>query len=310
MIVNRTNKTALIEKGKSFNGKGLFFLNFDNKTSRLLQEYEDWEPITISDNSELLILKSQWISHRGTNKTELIILNIKTEEIIFSTKDYLVYDSIFDKRNNRILLDVYNKKLFSLDLRNFEKTELPKKELRICKGTFIRFKNEFYVPSETKKKCIFCFSFETGETDEILIDVIGKIEKIKFLSREKTFVLLSSENILYSFSNNFNTKNWQIDFKQLEDKPNNISRKIFSSESQDLIFLSASSTIKNNWGVDYCIDLKNGNILSYINNVKGRGRIAEHFFENQVLLHSGKTMDMISGKIGESEVIKTIAYNG
>ncbi len=310
MIVNRTNKTALIEKDKSFNGKGLFFLNFNNNTSKLLKEYEDWEPIAISDNLELIILNSKWISHRGTNKTELIILNIKKGEIIFSTKDYLVYDSIFDKGNDRVLLDVYNKKLFSIDLKTLEEIELPKKELRIFKGTFNNFENTFYVPSETKKKCIFCFSFDTGKTDEILIDVIGKIDKIKFFNKEKTFVILSSENILYSFSENFKMKNWQLDFKELEDKPSNISQKIFSSESQDLIFLSASSTIKNNWGVDYCIDLEKGIILSYINNQQGRGRIAEHFFENKVLLHSGKIMDMVSGRIEESEVIKIIANDG
>lgn len=309
MIVNRTNKTALIEKDKSFNGKGLIFLNFENNTSRFFKEYENWEPITISNNSELLILKSQWISHRGTNKTELIILNIKTEEIIFSTKDFLVYDSIFDKENDRVLLDVHNKKLFSLDLKTLEKTELPKKELRIYKGTFNSFENKFYVPSETKKKCVFCFSFETGETDEILIAVIGKIDKIKFFSKKRTFVVLTSENILYSFSENFKIKNWQLDFKELGDKPSNISQKIFSSESQDFIFLSASSTIKNNWGVNYCVDFKTGNILNYINNMQGRGRIAEQFFGNEVLLHSGKTTDMISGKIRESEVIKTIVNN-
>ncbi len=306
MIVNRTNKTALIEKDKSFNGKGLMFLNFDNNTSRLLKDYEDWEPITISENSELIILKSQWISYKGTNKTELIVLNIKTEEVIFSTKDFLVYDAIFNRENDSILLDAYNKKLFSIDLRTLDKIELPKKKLRIYKGAFNRFENKFYVPSETKKKCVFCFSFESGKTDEILVDVIAKIDSIKFFDKEKTFILLSS-NILYSFSENFKIQNWQLDFNRLEDKPSNISPKIFSSESQDLIFLSASSTIKNNWGVDYCVDLKKGIIVNFINNVQGRGRIAEHFFENEVLLHSGKTMNMVSGKIRQPEVIKTIA---
>ena len=310
MIVNRTNKTALIEKDKSFNRKGLIFLNFDNITSKLLKGYEDWEPIAISNNAELLILKSQGIIHRGTNKTELIILNIKKDEIIFSTKDFLVFDSIFDKGNDRVLLDVYNKKLFSLDLKTFVKTELPKKNLRIFKGTFNNFENMFYVPSETKKKCIFRFSFDTGVTDEILVDVIGKINKIKFFSKDKIFIILSSDNILYSFSKNLKIKNWQLDFKELDDKPSNISYKILSSESQDLIYLSAPSTIKNNWGVDYCVDLEKGIILNYINSQQGRGRIAEHFFGNKVLLHSGKIMDMTSGKIEESKEIKTIANNG
>ena len=52
---------------------------------------------------------------------------------------------------------------------------------------------------------------------------------------------------------------------------------------------------QNDWGTDFVIESNSGEIVNRIEGYQYRGRFATDYFENRVLLHTFKTIDLITG---------------
>ncbi|MFL9483621.1 hypothetical protein ACI6Q2_12645 [Chitinophagaceae bacterium LWZ2-11] len=83
----------------------------------------------------------------------------------------------------------------------------------------------------------------------------------------------------------------------------NWSSAIFSSETGNLLCLSAPETADNSWGADFVIDAETGTIIKRIEGMKGAGKLACNYFGNKLLTYTGTTLDMETGKYSIDPII-------
>jgi hypothetical protein len=163
MIIDVENKIGYFDKEDRFNRYGLIAYDFQGNQRKEYPVFKNWKIADISSDKKYFAILSDWIIYKGTNKTELAVCDVSTNETVFSTKNYLVYSVKFNRDGTKLLFDVYNKKPFCIDLVNKGVFSRSPVSFRIYKGDWDRVKDTFYSPSETKKGVfyvfILCFRF-------------------------------------------------------------------------------------------------------------------------------------------------------
>ena len=300
MIIDARNKIGYFDKEDKFNNFGLIEYNFKLNQRKDFLHFKDYKFLDISLDKKYFALVSDWFPKNGTNKTELIIFNTQTEQIEYSTKNYLVYLVKFNKDSTKLLFDIYGKKLFCLDLVGKNVFSQLTKSIRIHTGDFDIATDTFYSPLETRNGVFYIFDFNNGNFIEQNLKISQSIEKIKFSFDFKKIYFTTKDDCLYCMDREFKIM-WKTDFLNIGMGIKQISTtNIFSSEDGNKLCISTPSTEKNRWGSEIIIDSTNGNIIKEIDNYQGRGIISSDFFENKLLTYKGTTLDIETNNVSEN----------
>jgi WD40 repeat protein len=300
-IVNRQAKIGLFETKSPNDKKELLVFDFQNQKKNYLENYLEWDAKCISPNGERIII-STFSSYKRAERTDLVVMEHKNQNVLLNTHDYYVYDTEFNSNGNKILIVANAKKPFCYDLEKTKITaELPK-QVRTYKGDLDLEKDVFVVPCEKMKDTCCLFDFNTGKTEIIKLGVKAVINHIKFSVDFSYVYAITEDNILYCFDRKFNIK-WSKDFNYLGKKGGRITSDIYRTENGKYLAVYAPSTETNRWGAEYVIDCKNGEIVNQIEAFQFRGRFAAEFFDNKVLLYTFKTIDLTTGEICENPII-------
>lgn len=258
----------------------------------------EWEGKSISPNGEIIAITNISASKKPY-RTELVIMEYKNQKVLFNTHDYYVYDTTFNSNGDKILVVANKKKPFCYDLK-LDKiiAELPK-QIRTYKGDLDLEKDIFIAPCEQKKDTCYLFNFKTAETIAQKFGTKEIISRVKYSPDFTSIYLITETNILYCFDRGFNIK-WHKDFNNL-GRIN--SSDIFSTEDGNYLSVYSTSTKTNNWGEEFVINSKNGELINQIQGYQFRGRFATNYFENKVLLNTFKTIDLLTGKVSEKTII-------
>lgn len=302
MIISQLSHIGVFEKKAPVNEKGLLVWNFSRKEGTYLEEYTDWEPCALSPNGKHLAIKIP-CSHRGAYRTELVVVTLPDKNSLLATKDYFVYDVAFDQPGNKLLIVPDKKKPFCYDLVTQQSiAELPGK-IRLYKGAADPQKDAFLVPSDQLKGTCYVFDFTSLQTETIKTGIDVLISRMKYLADGDRVYAITDANTLYCFDRTFSIV-WTKDFNYLGKQGGRInSSDIFSTEDGKLLCVYSTATETNPWGAEYVIDSTTGEIVRQIENYQFRGRIGCNFFDNKVLLHTGKTMDLATAEVSEKPVI-------
>jgi hypothetical protein len=298
MIIDIKNKIGYFDKDDHFNSYGLIEYDFQSNQRKEYPVFKNWKIADISSDKKYFAILSDWIKYKGTNKTELAVCNVSTNETVFSTKNHLVYSIKFNRDGTKLLFDVYNKKPFCIDLINKDVFSPSPVSFRIYKGDWDHVKDMFYSPSETKKGSFYVFDFSNGNINEYIVNIKGRIIKIKFSNDYNKIYFTVDDNLLYCMDREYNII-WRTGFE------NKISGDmIFSTEDGNMLCLESPETADNKLGVDIIIDASNGKIIKTIENYKGRGKLASNFFGNKILTYKGTTVDIITNNVSEDIIIE------
>lgn len=81
---------------------------------------------------------------------------------------------------------------------------------------------------------------------------------------------------------------------------------LITKQKLDFLKKTSTSTKTNNWGAEFVINSENGELINQIEGNQFRGRFATNYFDNKVLLHTFKTIDLLTGEVSENQVIRRI----
>lgn len=299
MIINRQARIGLFEKGKGSNDQGLFVFDFATSARMYLDAYAEFEPCSIAPDGKRFAVKTP-CSHRGAYRTHVVVM--AGDEVLYTTKDYYVYDIAFNATGEQVLMVAEKKKPFCYNLLTQSITaELPK-SVRLYKGDLDHRQDVFLVPCDKTKDTCYAYSFVTGTTEKIKMGTQALIARLRFSVDQERIYLITETNVLYCLDRTYQLI-WQKDFNYLGQAGGRISASdIFMSEDGKLLCVNTSASETNKWGTEYVVDSLNGEIVHQIENYQFRGRVGEHFFGNKVLTHKLTTLDMLTGEIGESGV--------
>lgn len=302
MIVNRLCKLGLFEKKEAITEKGLLLFDFITKEKKYLENNLEWEAKSISPDGEKIAITTPSTTTKAF-RTELIVMEHKSQQIVLNTNNYFVYDVAFNFSGNKILVVAEKKKPFCYDLvLNKITAEMPK-EIRAYKGDLYFHNDTFFVPCEKTKDTCYLFDFNTGKTETIKLGTKAKINRIKFSIDFTTIYAITDTNILYCFDINYKIK-WSKDFNYLCKEGGRISPSdIFITEDGQFLCVTSSATEINSWGAEYVVDSTNGEIVRQIESYQFRGRFKSNFFDNKVLLYNLKTIDLMSGQVSDLPII-------
>lgn len=298
MILNRNAKIGLFEKNIG-NEEGLFLLDFNTQEKIYLKTYLEWKPESISPDGNKIAITNYPSTKTKYSKTDLIIMDRNSQNILFDTHKYFVLDTTFDAVGNKLLITAHNMKTFCLDIfKNEIIAELPK-AFRLYKGDLNLENNSFIMPCEKTKDTCYLFDFTTGKIEVQKFGISDKICRVKYSLDLSHGYIISENNILYCFDNDYKIK-WRKSF-------NNVGRinfsDIYRTDNNNYIAIEAEDIKTNNWGTDFVIKCDNGEIVNQIEGYQYRGGFATDYFENKVLLHTFKTLDLITGHVSEKKII-------
>jgi len=301
MIINRKDKIGYLDKDDLFNPFGLIEYDFQAQTKKEFSQFKDWKFSDISADKRYFALISDWITFRGTNKTEIVILDTVTEDIIFSTKDYMTYTVKFSADGTKLLFDVKGLKPFCIDL--LSKTIVAKipKSVRIFNGDFDLETDNFYAPVEKKKNTFCVFNFQDGNTQEYALKISACIHRVRFSNDRQKVYFLADDNALYCTDRDYKII-WKTDFNAVKAKTV-WSSAVYCSENGDMLCLEAAETASCKWGADFVVDASNGKILKQFDAYKGRGKLKSDYFGNKFVTFKGTTLDIETGEVSENIII-------
>lgn len=254
------------------------------------------ESCCISLNAQRFAIKTT-CSHRGAYRTHVNVM--EGNDMLYTTKDYYVYDMAFNTTGEKLLMVAEKRKPFAFDLiTQAIVAEMPK-QVRLYKGDLDKRNDVFWAPCEKAKNTCYLFSFETGATTTVKMGTQALINRLRIADDQERIYLVTENNILYCVDRDYKTI-WSTDFNQL-GRIN--SSDIFMSEDGKLLCVYSTSTETNKWGAEYVVDSESGAIVHQIENYQYRGRVGEHYFGNKLLTHRLTTLDLLSGEVAESGLI-------
>ena len=300
MIINRHAHVGLFEKKKDINEQGLFIFDFVTSKKTYLNEYADWEPCCVSTDGKRFAIKTT-CSNRGAYRTNVTVID--QNEILYTTKDYYVYDIAFNVTGEKLLMVAEKKKPFCYNLSTQEIIAHLPKQIRLYKGDLDRRRDIFFAPCEKTKDTCYLFSFETGMTETIKMGTQALISRVKIDNDLEKIYLITETNILYCLDRTYKVI-WKKDFNYLGLAGGRIHPSdIFISEDGKLLCVYSSASETNKWGTDYVVDSLSGEIINQIENYQFRGRLMDNYFGNKVLTYKLTTLDMLTGEISDSGLI-------
>ncbi|CAM3593983.1 hypothetical protein ELOC111193_12610 [Elizabethkingia occulta] len=298
MILNRNAGIGLFEKN-NHNEEGLFLFDFNTHERIYLKTYPEWKPESISPDGSKIAITNYPSTKTRYSKTDLIVMDRNSQNVLLDTHKYFVLDTAFDMAGSKLLVTAHKMKTFCLDLlKNEIIAELPK-ELRLYNGDLDLEHNSFIMPCEKAKDTCYTFDFATGKTGIQKLGIKEKICRIRYSIDFSNIYVISEANILYCFDRNYKIK-WSKDFSDIGRID---SSDIFITDDNNYIAVEAVDVKTNDWGSDFVIECNNGEIVNRIEGYQYRGRFATDYFENRVLLHTFKTVDLITGHISEEKII-------
>lgn len=298
MIFNRATKRGLFEFNKDRNTEGLMVYDFQEDRCIRLDKYKEWRINAISPDGKYVAINKISETTKAY-KTDFAIVKIDTQEEIFMTNKYCVYDAEFSLESDKVLLVVHNKKPFCLDLNTKEITAEMPKNIRTYQGSFNESTNQFIAPSETLKDTVYLFDFNTGETTKLKFGLKDKIIGMQYTNDQECLVVITESSVVYCLDQNYKAI-WSTDFNTLFDYPVriNASRILFTEDGQHLM-VDASSTEINDWGSEFVLETETGKLINTIESYQYRGRVQDAYLDNKVLLYTYATLDAITGEVKE-----------
>lgn len=296
MIFNRASKRGLFELNKDHNAEGLMVYDFQEERCIRLDRYKEWRINAISLDGQYIAINKVSETTKAY-KTDFAIVKIDTQEEIFMTNKYCVYDAEFSLESDKVLLVVHNKKPFILDLSTGEIVAEMPKNIRTYQGSLNKATNQFIAPSETLKDTVYLFDFNTGETAKLKLGLKDKIVGMQYLHDQKHLIVITESSVIYCLDENYKVV-WKTDFNTLFNYPVRINAsRVLQTEDNRHIMLDTSSTETNDWGAEYVLDVETGRLANTIESYQYRGRVQDVFFDNKVLLYTYRTLDMLTGEV-------------
>ncbi|HBN6700781.1 hypothetical protein [Elizabethkingia anophelis] len=298
MILNRNAGIGLFEKN-THNEEGLFLFDFNTQKRIYLKAYSDWKPESVSPDGNKIAITNYPSTKTKYSKTDLIVMDLNSQNVLLDTHKYFVLDTAFDVTGNKLLVTAHKMKTFCLDIfKNEISAELPK-ELRLYKGDLDPEHNSFIMPCEKAKDTCYTFDFTTGKTGIQKLGIKERICRIRYSIDLAHLYAISEANILYCFDRNYKIK-WS---KNFNDTGRINSSDIYLTDNSMYIAVEAHDVKTNDWGTDFVIESNSGEIVNRIEGYQYRGRFATDYFKNRVLLHTFKTIDLITGHVSEEKII-------
>jgi len=296
MIFNRTTRRGLFELNKDHNAEGLMVYDFQEDKCIRLDQYKDWRINAISPDGKFVAINKISETTKAY-KTDFAIVKVDTQEEIFMTNKYCVYDAAFSLESDKVLLVVHNKKPFCLDLKTKEITAEMPKNIRTYQGSFNKITNQFIAPSETLKDTVYLFDFNSGETTKLKFGLKEKIGGMQYLNDQKHLIVITESSIIYCIDENYKVI-WKTDFNTLFDYPVRINAsRVLQTEDSKHFMIDASSTEINDWGAEYTLEVETGKLINTVESYQYRGRVQDVFLDNKVLLYTYRTLDMLTGEV-------------
>ena len=155
MLINTEKNIALVGEDKYDNPEGLYLYDISSKEKKYIKEYASYTPYDLSTDGRFALLASKGIIYKGTNRNHVIVLNLETKDVVYSTKDYYINNLLFSAKADKILFDTSKKKAFFIDITTLKKSEVSKGNLRIYQGYLDKERESFFFPSVVKKKTLY-----------------------------------------------------------------------------------------------------------------------------------------------------------
>jgi hypothetical protein len=303
MILDRANKIGFFEYSPYGNTEGLLQINFQTNERQLLTSYLKYNPLAISPDGRFVCLNSEWLIVKGTNKTELVVLNIATQKVVYSTQAYLVHDAVLSWDGACLLIQASAKKPFCLNIADGTTLfEMTSKSVSFYQGTFNRANNSFMVPHPNKARSYFECSFPDLTEHFHLVGVKTRLTRLRYAQATQLLYYTTEDNELGCLDT-ANRVVWRNDFKKLGIKDGRINASsLYLSEDEKLLCLPISDSQHNAFGLEYVISAETGEIIHTIEGFQYRGRISCDYFGNSLLTFTGHKIDLLSGVITKNEI--------
>ncbi|MBO9732595.1 MAG: hypothetical protein J7623_28385 [Chitinophaga sp.] len=259
-------------------------------------QYPGYRVVAWHAGSGLLVLNSPWIKGARKLVTNLVVMRVATQEVLFSTNRHMYYNAVFDNSGQHLLVEAYNQKPAWINISTGDIVAELKPELRLAVGTFNPHTNTFYFPLE-KKKAWLAVDGATFTGIVMKTPYPDRVYKVVYIADLRQYLVLTDGNILLCCDDQLRPI-WQRNFSAMGNDAGSIfGSDILVTEDQELVCVSASATAGNEWGADFVLDINTGEPRYILQGYYMRGRIAGSYFGRQVLVHPMKVMGLETGVV-------------
>lgn len=268
---------------------------------REIEELAKHEPKDLSRTGERVSLVSEWFQSRNTNKCEMVVWNLKSNEAEMRNRDFLGYDLWFDATETKLLVNAYGKKTFCLDIARGEIVAHGVKELPLHRGALDASSNTFWFASH-KKKTAFLFDFAKSEFVE---------QKLPGKAKLGTFAFPTAGGILYSDEANVvrycespDAKKpiWDIDMTaRFGDLGRCGKSGIFLCHDDTHAVVEGGFDEDHPFGVEYVLAIETGEIVKTLEPFKGRGKLSAAWSDAELITYPGRTVNVVTGAVSDPD---------
>ena len=260
----------------------------------VLDQYPGYRCVDWHSEKSLLILVSQMYSGSRKLVSNMIVLQVDTGHVLFSSDKHLYYQALFNAAGTHVLLEAFKQKPVWVELSSGAIVNTLPVEIRLMNGTYRHEQNQLYLPLENKKAWLQVDGSLFTST-LVKTPFAGRVSKMHY--RNGRFLLLTEDDKLFCCDEQFKTL-WQCNFLELgKDAGRVYGSDILVTEDGTLVSVSASATEANGWGAEYVLDIENGTVKQVIQNYQGRGRVAGSYFGRELMLHSQRLLHLDTGEV-------------
>lgn len=260
-------------------------------------EYAQWEPMGVSRDGTLLALTRPCV-FRGTNKSELVVLDVRSRQVRLHTRDHLVYGVVFSAKGTHALIEVYRSKPCLYRLDGPERVARAAKDFSFHGGDTDPLRDRFTVSAEKLNGRLYQTDLVTGDLEEVRLALRSPIGQLRYSPDGSRVFTAGKDDVVTCFDRSWEVV-WRRDFTQLPDGPSGV----WSSMSGLLVFpgrlgVVAGSTAANRWGTEYLLDAATGELVHQVEARQGRGLPKVEFGDSSVILFTGRVLDLATGEVG------------
>ncbi|SEW51896.1 hypothetical protein [Chitinophaga arvensicola] len=273
-------------------------LLYNSKDEQVQQwpQYPGYSVIAWHPATRRLVLNSQWIKGSRKLVTRLVVMNIDTQEEVYSTERHMYYNALFNGAGTHLLLEAYNQKPLWVDLLTGDAIAVLPSEIRLANGTYNPEQDVFYFPLE-KKKAYLRVDGADFSSSLVKTPYSDKVDQLVFTNGQ--YLVLTEGNLLFCCDQQFRPI-WQRNFSDMGGDSGRVTGTgLVVTEDDQLLCISASSTESNRWGVEYILYKQTGEVRNTLPGEQGRGRVAGGYFDHQVLLFTMKLLDLQTGAVAD-----------
>lgn len=260
-------------------------------------EYAQWEPMGVSRDGTLLAPTRPCV-FRGTNKSELVVLDVHARQVRLHTRDHLVYGVVFSAKGTHALIEAYGGKPCLYRLDGPERVARAAKDFRLFCGDTDPLRDRFTVSAEKLNGRVYQTDLVTGDLEEVRLALRSPIGQLRYSPDGSRVFTAGKDDVVTCFDRSWEVV-WRRDFTQLPDGPSGV----WSSMSGLLVFpgrlgVVAGSTAANRWGTEYLLNAATGELVHQVEARQGRGLPKVEFGDSSVILFTGRVLDLATGEVG------------